>query len=144
MLEVAFAGTFAASLEARVRAHLGMPCSVTVADEVGVVSRMPELDVLVTMAFTRAMGAAARRLKLVQVPGAGLDRIDRAALPHIFDRFYRVDQARTREEGGSGLGLSIVKQIIEAHGGRVSVQSEVGAGTVLTLIVPDGQLLSTN
>ena len=81
MLEVAFAGTFSASLEARVRAHLGMPCSVTVADEVGVVSRMPELDVLVTMAFTRAMGAAARRLKLVQVPGAGLDRIDRAALP---------------------------------------------------------------
>jgi phosphoglycerate dehydrogenase-like enzyme len=52
-----------------------------VADEVGVVSRMPELDVLVTMAFTRAMGAAARRLKLVQVPGAGLDRIDRGALP---------------------------------------------------------------
>jgi phosphoglycerate dehydrogenase-like enzyme len=81
VLEVAFAGTFAASLEARVRAHLGMPCGVTVADEVGVVSRMPELDVLVTLAFTRAMGAAARRLKLVQVPGAGLDRIDRGALP---------------------------------------------------------------
>ncbi|HEY6122196.1 MAG TPA: ATP-binding protein [Pyrinomonadaceae bacterium] len=62
--------------------------------------------------------------------------------PLIFDRFYRVDQARTREEGGSGLGLSIVKQIIEAHGGSISVKSDVGIGTVMTLILPrlDGQL----
>ena len=80
---------------------------------------------------------------LLRVSDTGIG-IPANALPNIFDRFYRVDQARTREEGGSGLGLSIVKQIIEAHGGRVSVQSEVGAGTVLTLIVPDGQLLSTN
>jgi phosphoglycerate dehydrogenase-like enzyme len=58
-----------------------MPCGVILADEVGIVSRMPEVDVLVTMAFTREMGAAAGRLKLVQVPGAGLDRIDRSALP---------------------------------------------------------------
>jgi heavy metal sensor kinase len=63
-----------------------------------------------------------------------------AALPHIFDRFYRVDQARTRGEGGSGLGLSIVKQIIEAHGGRVSVESDIGMGTVMTLTLPNGKL----
>src|SRR2546428_11013208 len=81
MLAVAFAGTFAASLEAPVRAHLGIPCEVVVADEAGIVGKLADVDVLVTMGFTRAMGAADGRLKLVQVPGAGLERIDRAALP---------------------------------------------------------------
>src|SRR5207244_10940288 len=57
------------------------PCEVVVADEAGVVGKLGDVDVLVTMAFTREMGAAAGRLKLVQVPGAGLERIDRAALP---------------------------------------------------------------
>lgn len=80
-LAVMFAGTFAASLEARVRARLTLPCEVTVADEGAVAALVPRVDVLVTMGFTREMGAAARRLKLVQVPGAGLDRIDRSALP---------------------------------------------------------------
>jgi phosphoglycerate dehydrogenase-like enzyme len=80
-MRLAFAGTFAARLEPRVRAHLGMPCDIILADEVGIVPRMADVDVLVTMAFTREMGAAAGRLKLVQVPGAGLDRIDRSALP---------------------------------------------------------------
>jgi phosphoglycerate dehydrogenase-like enzyme len=78
---VAFAGTFSASLEPRVRALLGVPCEVTVADESGIVSRLPGVDVLVTMAFTQDMGTAATSLKLVQVPGAGLDRVDVAALP---------------------------------------------------------------
>ena len=81
MTHVAFAGTFSASLEPRVRARLAVPCEVSVADESAIVSSLPGVDVLVTMAFTREMGAAATRLKLVQVPGAGLDRIDRAALP---------------------------------------------------------------
>ena len=81
MLRVAFAGTFSASLAPPVRAHLEMPCDVILADEVGIVSRLSDVDVLVTLAFTRQMGAAAGRLKLVQVPGAGLDRIDRSALP---------------------------------------------------------------
>src|SRR5947207_13934382 len=80
MLRVAFAGTFAARLEERVRAQLGMPCDVIVDGESGIVSKLSEVDVLVTLAFTREMGGAARRLKLVQVPGAGLDRIDRSAL----------------------------------------------------------------
>jgi heavy metal sensor kinase len=61
-----------------------------------------------------------------------------AAQPHIFDRFYRVDQARTREAGGTGLGLSIVKQVIEAHRGSISVKSDLGIGTVMTLVVPNG------
>ena len=81
MLRVAFAGTFAASLESRVRAHLTVPCDVLLADESAIVGKLGEVDVLVTLAFTREMAAAARRLRLVQVPGAGLDRIDRAAVP---------------------------------------------------------------
>jgi phosphoglycerate dehydrogenase-like enzyme len=80
-MHVAFAGTFARSLQTRVRAHLDIPCDVTVADETDVVATLGAVDVLVSMVFTREMSAAARRLKLVQVPGAGLDRIDRAALP---------------------------------------------------------------
>src|SRR5262245_35617882 len=78
---VAFAGTFAMSLADRVQARLDAPCDITLADEREIVSALPAADVLVTMGFTREMGAAARRLRLVQVPGAGLDRIDRAALP---------------------------------------------------------------
>ena len=78
---VAFAGTFSATLEPPVRARLAVPCDVVVADEAGIVSRLADVDVLVTLAFTREMAGAARRLKLVQVPGAGLDRIERSALP---------------------------------------------------------------
>src|SRR5436190_18796575 len=81
MLVVAMAGTFASSLAAPLRAALRVPCDVFAADETQVVAELEHVDVLVTMAFTRAMGAAAARLKLVQVPGAGLERIDRSALP---------------------------------------------------------------
>lgn len=81
MVRIAFAGTFAASLEARVRAHLTVPCDVVVADEASIVGKLADVDVLITLGFTRAMGAAAHRLRLVQVPGAGLDRIDRSAVP---------------------------------------------------------------
>jgi phosphoglycerate dehydrogenase-like enzyme len=81
MLTVALAGTFASSLAAPLRAELATPGELIVADEATVVDKLADVDVLVTMAFTRAMGMAARRLKLLQVPGAGLERIDRAALP---------------------------------------------------------------
>ena len=81
MLRVAFAGSFATRLEAPVRACLGMPCTLIADDEARIVSQLSDVDVLVTMAFTREMAASATRLKLVQVPGAGLDRIDRSALP---------------------------------------------------------------
>lgn len=79
-MNIAFAGTFAATLEQPVRAKLGISCTVIVADEASIVARLTDVDVLVSLAFTREMAAAARRLKLVQVPGAGLDRIDQTAL----------------------------------------------------------------
>jgi len=57
-------------------------------------------------------------------------------LPHIFDRFYRVDKSRARAQGGSGLGLSIAKWIAEAHGGAIRVTSQVGEGTTFRVTLP--------
>jgi phosphoglycerate dehydrogenase-like enzyme len=79
-VKVAFAGVFAGQVVDRVRARLRIPCEVTLTDDREIGPRLGDIDVLVSMAFTRAMAAAAPRLRLVQVPGAGLDRIDRGAL----------------------------------------------------------------
>jgi phosphoglycerate dehydrogenase-like enzyme len=79
-VRVAFAGVFAGHVADRVRARLRIPCEVTVVDDGAIGPRLGDIDVLVSMAFTREMATAAPRLRLVQVPGAGLDRIDRAAL----------------------------------------------------------------
>jgi signal transduction histidine kinase len=57
-------------------------------------------------------------------------------LPHIFERFYRVDKARSRRQGGAGLGLALVRSIVEAHGGGISVKSTVGQGTTFTIRLP--------
>lgn len=57
-------------------------------------------------------------------------------IPHIFDRFYRSDSSRTRKYGGSGLGLSISKSIVEAHHGKISVSSTVGEGTTFRVTLP--------
>ncbi len=57
-------------------------------------------------------------------------------LPYIFERFYRADQSRTRKTGGIGVGLAIVKQLVEAHGGHITAQSTEGKGSVFTVVIP--------
>jgi phosphoglycerate dehydrogenase-like enzyme len=81
MPNIGIVGTFAASLEDAIRRDLTIPCEIAVSDEAGIMPRLADLDVLVTMVLTDEMGRACTHLKLVQVPGAGLDRIDRAAIP---------------------------------------------------------------
>jgi signal transduction histidine kinase len=62
--------------------------------------------------------------------------IPAAHLPHLFERFYRVESSRSRSEGGAGLGLAIVKQMVEAHGGQVWVESQPGRGSIFYISLP--------
>ena len=65
--------------------------------------------------------------------GMGIPEED---VPRLFERFYRVEKARTSNAGGSGLGLAIAKEIIDAHGGNIWVESEVGVGTKTYVYLP--------
>jgi signal transduction histidine kinase len=72
---------------------------------------------------------------ILQVRDTGMG-IPEDALSHIFERFYRVDKARSRSTGGSGLGLSIVRNLAEKNHGTITADSVVGEGTSFTLIFP--------
>ena len=74
-------------------------------------------------------------LMVIQDTGMGIPEED---LEFIFNRFYRVDKARSRAEGGSGLGLSICRQIAEAHKGSIEVESKLGVGTRFKIRIPQG------
>jgi signal transduction histidine kinase len=65
--------------------------------------------------------------------------IPASAIPHLFDRFFRVESARAAENSGSGLGLAITKEIVEAHGGHVEIESELNVGTRFTVRLPKFQ-----
>jgi signal transduction histidine kinase len=91
--------------------------------------------------YTSIGGSVAVRLEArdglaiasVSDTGIGIAKDDVA---HIFDRFWRADKARSREQGGAGLGLSIAKWIVEMHRGSIDVESEPGKGSTFHLRVP--------
>lgn len=83
----------------------------------------------------RVSAATERREAVITVADTGIG-IPLADQERIFERFYRVDAARSREAGGTGLGLSIARHIVEAHGGRLWVESEVGAGSKFFFSIP--------
>jgi signal transduction histidine kinase len=89
----------------------------------------------IRIAWSRGDGEA-----IVQVidSGAGIPADE---LPHIFERFYRVDVSRSRTTGGAGLGLSIVRQLVAAHGGRVWAESEPGKGSTFSFTLPSEETL---
>ncbi len=66
--------------------------------------------------------------------GKGIAKKD---LTNIFERFYRIDSSRNRKSGGSGLGLSIVKYLVESHNGRIKIESEIGKGTSVNIVIKD-------
>ncbi|HHN93215.1 MAG TPA: sensor histidine kinase, partial [Anaerolineae bacterium] len=91
--------------------------------------------------FTPAGGNIAVRLwqdngdVVLEVEDTGIG-IPADKLERIFDRFYQVDGSMSRRYGGTGLGLSLVKEIVEAHGGRVIVESTVGRGSTFRVTLP--------
>ena len=93
------------------------------------------------LAHTPASGSVTLRARrnwealVVSVEDTGVG-IAAEHLPHLFERYYRVDSARARSSGGFGLGLAIVQTIVAAHGGTIRVESELGVGTTFTVTLP--------
>ena len=90
---------------------------------------------------TLAAGAEGDSLVAIDVcdTGAGIPAAD---LPAVFERFYRADPSRARDGGGAGLGLAIVKQLVELHGGTVSIASDLGKGTSVRFTLPRAGVLT--
>ena len=80
-------------------------------------------------------GADGRATLTIRIADTGIG-IPARDLPHVFDKFYRVQSDATRGTAGTGLGLAITKSIVEAHGGRIRVESTEGAGTTFVVELP--------
>ena len=83
--------------------------------------------------FGLRLGLLLHPMFAIEAEGVGIPTKD---LDRIFERFFRVDRARSRETGGTGLGLAIVRHVAENHGGSVTVESELGRGTTITVHIP--------
>lgn len=109
--------------------------------DVGLIKRLLTNLVMNTIRYTPSGGKIVFSLQkdtdhaVVTIADTGIG-IPQAALPFIFDRFYRVDSSRSAESGGAGLGLSIAQKIVEVHGGQIKVDSELGKGTVFRVTLP--------
>lgn len=72
---------------------------------------------------------------IIEVEDQGMG-IEKSEIARIFERFYRIDKARSRNSGGTGLGLAIVKHLVEAHHGKINVESTIGKGTCMKVLIP--------
>ena len=84
------------------------------------------------IAMSLSNGSGSARIE-IRDSGIGISEKD---LPHIFERFYRADQARSREPGGSGLGLAIARWIVDLHGGLIEAESRLGGGSLFRISLP--------
>ena len=131
----------AAAHEAGITLSAEVPAGITAALDRTLIQRAVANLVENAMAHTPPGGSIrldasmdSRDLRIrVADTGAG---IPQEHMPRVFDRFYRVDPARSKKSGGLGLGLAIVKTVAALHGGRVEVESEVGRGTAVSLALP--------
>src|ERR1700686_3244929 len=139
MLRVAIAGAFAASLEQPLRRHLATSCDIVVSDEAGIVPHLSEADILVTMRLTAEMRRAATRLKLVQVPGAGVDGIDRAAMPSgaLLANVYGHETGIAEYAIGAMLALTREFSRLDAALRRGDWQSQWAVGTPVPPVWPE-------
>ena len=125
----------------------GIEISSDLANEVSCQGDANRLDQILTnlltnaISYNRADGKITVRLKrdggdaVIEVEDSGLG-ISPEDLPHVFERFYRADKARSSEEGHSGLGLAISREIAVAHGGEITVESALGEGSTFRLSLP--------